>query len=49
MGSIETLEGYVVDIICIRRYPQEEMLGRARVHTRHCGLAGHCAESGYGL
>ena len=46
---IETLEGYVVDIICIRKYPQNEMVERARAHSRDCALAGHCAESGFGL
>ncbi len=45
----ETLQGYVVDIICIRKYPQNEMVERARAHTRDCALAGHCAESGFGL
>lgn len=47
--STETLEGYVVDIACIRKYPQNELLERARVHTKSCGVMGHCAESGYGL
>lgn len=47
--STETLEGYVVDIICIRNYPQDELLERAKVHTRDCGLHGHCIESGYAL
>jgi hypothetical protein len=47
--STETLEGYVVDIACIRNYPRDELLERARVHTRECGLHGHCIESGYGL
>ncbi len=46
---IETLEGYVVDIICIRKYPQNETVERARAHSRDCALAGHCAESGFGL
>jgi hypothetical protein len=45
----ETLEGYVVDIICLRKYPRNELLDRAKVHTRKCSLAGHCAESGFGL
>ena len=45
----ETLHGYVVDIACIRNYPQDELLERAQVHTRECGLHGHCIESGYGL
>lgn len=45
----ETLEGYVVDIACLRKYPQDELLERARAHTRACSLEGHCVESGYGL
>lgn len=45
----ETLSGYVVDIICLRLYPQNELLERAKVHTRKCSLAGHCTESGFGL
>lgn len=45
----ETLEGYVVDIICLRKYPRNELLERAKVHTRKCSLAGHCTESGFGL
>ncbi|MGB3760721.1 MAG: hypothetical protein WBA07_30845 [Rivularia sp. (in: cyanobacteria)] len=45
----ETLQGYVVDIICIRKYPQNETVERARAHKRDCALAGHCAESGFGL
>jgi hypothetical protein len=45
----ENLSGYVVDIICLRLYPQSELLDRAKVHTRKCSLAGHCTESGFGL
>ncbi|MBV6627828.1 MAG: hypothetical protein KI793_33715 [Rivularia sp. (in: Bacteria)] len=45
----ETLQGYIVDIICIRKYPQNETVERARAHKRDCALAGHCAESGFGL
>ena len=45
----ETLEGYVVDIACLRKYPQDELFERAQVHTRSCAVMGHCAESGYGL
>lgn len=48
-GPRETLEGYVVDLICLRRYPQGELGERARGHTRDCALHGHCIESGYGL
>ena len=45
----ETVEGYVVDIACIRKYPRDELIERARVHTKACATMGHCAESGYGL
>lgn len=45
----EILEGYVVDLACIRSYPQDELLQRAEVHTKKCSLMGHCVESGYGL
>lgn len=49
MPTTETLEGYVVDIACLRKYPQDELLERAREHTQECSLMGHCAESGYAL
>lgn len=45
----EVLEGYVVDQACLRKYPQDQLLERARVHTTECALMGHCVESGYGL
>lgn len=45
----ETLEGYVVAIICLRKYSQYARLPRARTHTVACGLKGHCIESGSGL
>lgn len=45
----EELEGWVVDIACLRKWPQGEMAERARWHTRACSLEGHCAESGFGL
>ena len=47
--SRESLEGYVVDQACLRKYPQDQLLERARVHTSECALMGHCMESGYGL
>lgn len=49
MSKRETLRGYVVDLICLRRYPQDGLLERAREHTQTCSLEGHCVESGYGL
>lgn len=45
----ETLEGYVVDLACLRKYPQGELAERARIHSKACALMGHCLESGYGL
>lgn len=45
----ENLSGYIVDIICLRKYPRSELLERAKVHTRKCSLAGHCTESSFGL
>ena len=48
-SKCEVLEGYVVDQACLRKYPQDELLERARTHTTECALMGHCMESGYGL
>jgi len=45
----ETLEGYVVDLICLRKYPADEYVERAKEHTKACALDGHCVESGFGL
>jgi hypothetical protein len=33
-STSETLEGYVIDIACVRKYPRAELAGRARAHTR---------------
>lgn len=49
MPQPEPLEGYVVDLICLREYPADEYAERVRRHTRACALKGHCVESGYGL
>ena len=49
MSQSETIEGYIVDIACMRKYPHQELFDRARRHTRDCSLMGHCIESGYGL
>lgn len=46
---METLTGHVVDIACLRRYPETEYAARARRHTADCALMGHCVESGYAL
>jgi hypothetical protein len=45
----EVLEGYVVDIACLRKWPRLEISERAIAHTRQCALEGHCVESGYAL
>lgn len=44
-----TVEGHVVDLACVRRYPENEYKQRARAHTTSCALMGHCVESGYGV
>lgn len=49
MAREEQVEGFVVDIACLRKYPQRELLTRAREHSKECALMGHCVESGYGL
>lgn len=48
MDEQEHLDGYIVDVACLRKYRQDELLERAREHTRDCALHGHCIESGYG-
>lgn len=45
----EILEGYVVDIICLRNMPASQYSEQAKEHTTACALMGHCMESGYGL
>lgn len=49
MADEETFEGYLVDIACLRKYPQSGLLVNARNHTLECALMGHCIESGYGV
>ena len=49
MSFEEQVEGWAVDLACLRRYPREEYLDRAREHSAECALMGHCVESGYGL
>lgn len=48
MGS-ETLNGYVIDVGCIRKNARDDLLEKARTHSRECALMGHCVESGYGI
>lgn len=45
----ETLNGYVIDVGCIRKNARDELLEKARTHSRECALMGHCVESGYGI
>ena len=49
MPDAETLDGYVVDLICLRKYPADAYAERAKEHTQACALEGHCIESGFGL
>lgn len=46
-GSV--VEGWVVDLACLRKYPPQELTHWARSHTTACSLMGHCVESGYAL
>lgn len=47
--TTEIVEGYVIDVACVRKNPRDELLENARTHTKECALMGHCVESGYGL
>ena len=47
--ATQTIEGYVVDIACLRRYPPAELAERAAAHSKKCATMGHCIESGYGV
>lgn len=47
--TTETLDGYVIDVGCIRKNARDELLEKARTHSRECALMGHCVESGYGI
>ena len=38
-----------MDVGCIRKNPRDELVAKAREHTRDCALMGHCVESGYGI
>ena len=49
MPDSETLEGYVIDIKCVRKTTRDRLLENAETHTRECALTGHCVESGYAL
>ncbi len=45
----ETVDGYVIDVGCIRKNARDNLLEKARTHSRECALMGHCLESGYGI
>ena len=45
----ETVEGYLIDVRCIRKNARSELHERASTHTSECALMGHCVESGYGV
>lgn len=45
----DSVEGYVIDVACIRKNSRSELLEKARTHSQECALMGHCLESGYGL
>lgn len=47
--SVETIEGYLMDVACIRKHRRDRLAEAAQAHTRECALMGHCVESGYGL
>lgn len=49
MTASKTVEGYVIDVGCIRKNPRDELLTKARTHSQECALMGHCVESGYGI
>lgn len=45
----ETLEGYVIDIACVRKNARDDLLEKAETHSKECALTGHCVESGYAV
>ena len=47
--AAETVDGYVIDVGCIRKNARDELLEKARTHSWECALMGHCVESGYGI
>lgn len=49
MSPTETLEGYVIDVGCVRKNARDDLFESARTHSRECALMGHCVESGYGI
>ncbi len=49
MTASETVEGYLIDVGCIRKNARDDLLEEARNHSSECALMGHCVESGYGV
>lgn len=49
LGRTETVAGYVVDLLCVRTWFQDDIWERGRMHTRECALRGCSIESGYAL
>lgn len=47
--KIETINGYIVDLACLRVWPQDEIYERAKSHSRECSLQGNHIESGFAL
>lgn len=47
--TTESVEGYVIDVACVRKNTRGDLMEKARNHSRECALMGHCVESGYGL
>lgn len=47
--NTETVEGYVIDVACIRKNPRDKLREKAENHSKDCALMGHCIESGYGI
>ena len=47
--TTETVEGYVIDIACVRKNTRDDLSEKAHNHPSQCALMGHCAESGYGI
>lgn len=45
----EIWEGYLIDNECVRTCSRDDLLKKARNHTRACALKGNCVESGYSL
>lgn len=47
--NTETVVGYAIDGGCIRKNARDNLLEKARTHSKECALMGHCVQSGYGI